>query len=343
MDVHITIIGLDRRSASIGLALKHYQKQAKAEHTFTIIGSDPKATPMKIANSMGAIDNFHRAVSKAIENANLIILNPAYGSINDLYATIGPELKPGTVVLDMSPLKQPVIESARRYFPQDSSGKPRAYLVGITPIESVKTLYDADAGVETARVDLFVDTECLVAPDYDCPGEAIALAEDIIRLIGAKARFMDPVEHDGLIAATEGLPELVGAVLFYTLHQSEGWTELRRMVNPTLALAIQNLRYRTPQDLLAFFMQNRLNLARHLEAFIGVLDQMRDALANENHDEIEAFLMLMQNAWEKWDIKRHSGKWEEAPEIDTLPGPFGFLTMSRRPQDRDSSGKRDDA
>ncbi len=324
MHVNVAIIGLDRISASLGLALKRYQKLPKAEHTFRILGSDAKAHSMKAAEKIGAVDNFHRSIEKVIEDANLIIINTPLSKLENLYAAHSPDLKPGVVVLDMSPHKVPTIAWADRHFPTNSEGEQTAYLVGITPIVNANGLYNANSEVEAASADLFDDAEFLITPDAKCPSEAIALAENVIKLLGGKPRFMDPAEHDGLIAATEALPALLGVGLFYSLQQSEGWMELRRMVNPTLALMIQNLRNHTSQDSLVLFLKNRDNLARHLESLIGSLDQIRDVLLDdEGPEQLEALLNRVYGEWEKWDVKRHSGKWDEVktPEL----GPVGIM------------------
>lgn len=345
MHVHVAIIGLDRLGASLGLALKRYQSQAKAEHSFTIIGSDPAGHAMKTAQKMGAVDDFHRALLKATANADLIFVNAPFGSIKDLYAQLGPELKPGAVLLDLSPVKQPVIEWAAQALPRNAKGDPLAYMIGIAPVISAKALYEGEMAVEGARADLFDEAEFLLAPDPKSPAEAIALAEDIIRLMGGRPRFIDPVEHDGLVAATEGLPALVGAALFSNLVNADGWLELRRMVNPTMALAMQSLRYHKAADMGAVLAANRQNVARHLGALIGLLEQVREALLDDADDEaIAGFLQNVHKAWEQWDVKRYSGKWEDAPDIELLPGPFGsvggFLTGRRKKKDQ--NGEDDD-
>ena len=131
----------------------------------------------------------------------------------------------------------------------------------------------------------------------------------------------------------------LSAALFYALQQSEGWPDLRRMVNPTLALAFQSLRTQTPNDLHTVFTHNRTNLARHLDGMISVLSELRAALAAGDSDKLEAFLLLVGRQWENWDGRRHSGKWNEAPEIEKLPGLLasmgGFLTMPRKKQGDD--------
>ncbi len=334
MHVTLSIIGLDRISTSFALALKRYQSQPKAQHTFAITGSDSSPQALKAAERLGAIDRSERKPSKAVGNADLVIVRCPPGSLADTYAQFGPVLKPGAVVLDLSDLKEPVIALARQHFPANERGASLAYIVGVTPVVNVSGLYAGGTGPEAASADLLGGAECLVMPDAQCPSEAIRLAEDVIRLAGGVPRFIDLAEHDALTAATEQLPALLGAALFYALQQSEGWPDLRRMVNPTLALAFQSLRTQTPNDLLAVFTHNRANLTRHLDGVISVLTELRAALNTGDVEKLAAFLALVGKEWEKWDGKRHSGEWEEAPQIEKMPGPFasmgGFLTMPRK-------------
>ncbi|NDJ75489.1 MAG: prephenate dehydrogenase [Chloroflexi bacterium] len=334
MHVNVAILGLDRLGTSFGLALKTYEKQPKAEHSFTIYGSDPQSQAMKAAKQVGAVDDFHRQLLKVTANADLILMNVPFGALEEMYTRLGPEIKPGAVILDTSLLKGPAIEWAGRHLPSNSQGEPLAYMVGITPVVNVNGLYHGGNAPEDARADLFEKAEFMVAPAADCPSEAIALAEDVIRLMGGTVRFMDPVEHDGLIAATEQLPALLGVAQFFMLQNADAWMEFRRMINPTMALAAQTMRFQKAEDMQALFTLNRDNVVRHLEGLIGLLDQLRDALVAEEPDELEAFLVAAHKNWEQWDIKRHSGNWEDHKDPELLPGPFGsvsgFLSLTRR-------------
>jgi hypothetical protein len=114
------------------------------------------------------------------------------------------------------------------------------------------------------------------------------------------------------------------------------------MVNPALALQIQNLRYQSDKDLLAFFTQNRANLARRLQTLIDTLDDVRSALADpDGDDRLEALLARVQAGWEKWDLKRQTGNWEGSPLPDATGGVMnglmgGFLGgLGRRKPDQD--------
>jgi prephenate dehydrogenase len=344
MQVNVTIIGLDRLSASFGLAIKRYERKPKTEHQFTITGSDAKPNLLKAAEQAGAVDRTDRSIDKALHDADVVIMNAPFGQLEAIYANMGTELKPGTVVLDLALLKQPVIAWAERYFPKNDQGAPLAYLVGITPIISYSALYTSEIDVEDAREDLFDDAEILIAPDPKCPGQAISLAEDIVGIVGGRPRFIDPAEHDGLIASTEGLPAVLAGGLFYMFQKSDGWTDLRRMVNPSLAWHIQNLRCQSDQDLLALFTHNRANLAQRLQTLIVTLDEIRDTLADpDGDDKLEALLTRVQAEWEKWDMKRQTGNWEDSP----VPGATGgmmnglmgglFGGLGRRKTDQDEN------
>jgi len=326
MHVNVTLIGLDRIGASLGLALKRYQSQPNARHTFTILGSDTENEPMKTAQKLGAIDTYHRDKVKAVEGADLIFTHLPYGETEGLFARIGPALRPGAVVVDLSLLKQPALQWADEFFPKNAQGAPLAYLVGITPMVAAPALYNGGIAAEDARADLFDGADILIVPDARCPAEAVQLAEDVARLVGGKPRFMDPAEHDGLIAAAEELPALLGAAVFYTLERSEGWAELQRMVNPTLALMFHSLRTRDQADTLALLQHNRANVLHHLEALIERLRQVRATLAAGTDDEeLKAFLDIVYGGWQTWEARRTSGSWEAASAPDDLPGSFGAM------------------
>ncbi len=344
MRVNVAIVGLDRLTTSFALALKRYQESPKAEHSFNIIGRDLRGQAMKEAAKLGALDNFNRKLRNAVAQADVVLVRVPPSQLELLYARLGELLKSGAVVLDMTPLKRAVLNWAAASFPRNAEGQPLAYVVGLTPIVNAQALYHADREVGSARADLFQKAEVLIAAEATCPAEAVALAEDLVRLVGARPRFIDPVEHDGLIAATEGLPTLAGIALFDTLRQAEGWAELRRMVNPTLALTFLALRDYTAEDLIAFFSLSRQDVLRHLEGFLRTLETLRDVLAEEAEDgeyiKLEAYLERVAQAWQRWDTKRHSGEWEKGATAQPMPGPFGglgrFLTLRHSEDDHDT-------
>ena len=90
MHVIVSIIGLNRLSTSLALALKRYQGQPKAQHTFTITGSDERDSSMKVAQKLGALDRSERKPLKAAENADLIVMNAPAGQLERSARTPAP-------------------------------------------------------------------------------------------------------------------------------------------------------------------------------------------------------------------------------------------------------------
>ena len=104
----ITIVGLGKRGSSVGLALK------SSELDFRVIGHDKEAEVAKQARTLGAVDSTPWNLIAACEPADVVILTIPFDQVQKTLMAVGPELRPGCVVLDTSPFKQPVIAWAAR-------------------------------------------------------------------------------------------------------------------------------------------------------------------------------------------------------------------------------------
>ncbi|NPV68135.1 MAG: prephenate dehydrogenase [Anaerolineae bacterium] len=344
-EVKVAILGLERTGASFGLALKRYMQGKEARHTFTIVGHDERDYNVKHARSAGAIDSSARGPVEAVAGAHIVILAEHYYRVEKLYQAVGPALNPGTVILDFSPLKRPSIRWAAETLPADAEAA--AYLVGVTPILNPDVLFEANSEVEAARADLFDGGTFIVTPAADCPAEAVDLAAEVARIVGADVHFMDPDEHDGLIAAMEGLPAALSLALFQTLIRSSGWSDLRRLANPAFGLQTSLLRYQHPDSLWALLQYNRENTARHLSALIDNLTAIRDGLREDAEGlGLEALLADAASRYEEWEGQRRANRWEKKGDEESVTtasvlGTMGGMLFGRRPRkDSDEPGKK---
>ncbi len=325
--VNVTIIGLQRLGASFGLALKRLAKSTDIKHEFVITGSDEESSVLKTAQKMGAIDQDIRNLESAVEKADLVFLAAPYGITADVFSIIGPALKPGAVVMDTSPLKLVSITWANKHFRRNAEGQYEAYLVGVTPVVNPAYLDDPRRDTEAASADLFDNGQFIISPAPDCPQEAVQLIAELTDLLKIKAHFVDPAEHDGLIAGMESLPILLQFALFRSLSGSKAWGDLQRLGNADFALATHRLVEGTPEDLSAPLTLNRDNTVRALENLIGTLDEIRDLfLAGDDEMVAQAFADAMER-YERWQIARRSNNWGDrpsAPRVET-PGLMGSL------------------
>lgn len=334
-EINVAIIGLERLGASLGLALKRYSRSKDARHTFNVTGSDERSYNEKTAKSQGAVDGNARNPVAAAEKAQIVALAAPYYRVEEFYRTVGPALRPGVVVLDFSPLKKPSIKWAAEHLPRDPA--VAAYMVGLTAVLNPQVLYDPSPEIEGAREDLFDRGTMIVTPSTDCPPEAVELAVEFARILGAEPHFMDPEEHDGLAAATEGLPVLVGAAVFRALSNAEGWGDLRRLTNPAFGLMTHALRYQHADSLWALLHYNRQNTARYLSALIETLEALRDSLNQDAEGlEVEAALVQAAEKYTEWEGQRFANIWEKSdqPASISMAGAFTSMTgmlFGRRP------------
>ncbi len=344
--INLTIIGLKRLGTSVGLALKRYMKAPGAEHQFVITGNDESSDAIRAARKLEAIDQVARSPAVAVAKADLVVLAARYSLYDDLVDAISASLKPGAVIIDLSPLKQRAVERGKKSLPRDEQGDYTAYLVGATAILNPALINDADDSTESARADLFDKGTMVLSPAADCRGEAIQLVSDFSVLLGMSVHFTDPAEHDGLVASMEALPLLANLGLFRAVSQQKAWDDLQRLGTPPFLLATAGLGLLGPEDAAATINGNRERTLQALEILIGTLDEVHDMLMDDDELLIaEAFATAMDKR-DAWLLARRKNDWGERNEIkptmnvtllSTLATRFSFRGL--RPGDHKSDDK----
>jgi prephenate dehydrogenase len=310
----VALLGLNRLSVSIGLSLKRYMKKG-GKHQFKITGYDFSAENEKKAKKMGAIDQIEHNMTKAIVDADLVVMNLSYEEVEKSYRTIVHDLRAGVVILDMSPLKIPSLAWAEKYLTDDH------YLVGFTPIVNPRYIFRLQQDIEEAEEDMFDDSAILLTPAAACAKEAVDLAFNFASLLGSKPRFLDPTEHDTLLAHTVQLPRLLGILLFYDLMQRENWGDLKWFTNPDFGVLTRPLFDTHPDALRDEFINNRDAVTRGLDSLINLLQQYRDALQSGEDHIVETVIVEAAKEYEVWINNRYRADWDaEARVADPKAG-----------------------
>jgi prephenate dehydrogenase len=305
--INVAILGLNRLSASVGLALKRYNSGKDARHTFKLVGYDAAGTAAD-APKRGMVDSLVRSAAEAARDKDLIVLAVPYAITQATYRQIAETLRPGAVVFDLSPLKQPSIQWAAAHLPKET------YMVGATAVVNPAYLFDGLDDLDHAAADLFDGGAMLLMPAARCSKEAVELATDFSTLLGATPHFADAGEHDSYIALTEGLPMLLGAAYFYMLQGGKAWDDARRLTNPAFGRLTHHLADAHPDDLRDALLGNRDALTHHLDALIDTLVTMRKILHENNRDALEVALIQSAEAYRLWWSKRQRGQWEDTTD-----------------------------
>ncbi len=347
LTINLAILGLGRIGASFGLALKHYAQTPGAQYQFTIVGYDSSVERLQAARKLEAIDQAARTPAAAVAKPEMILVAVPPGLYDDLYAAFGSEVRPGSVVLDFSPLKQSALTRAKKHLPHDAQNNPQAYIVGATAVLSPAVLFDWDEDTAAASADLFDKGALILAPAADCHPEAVQLASDFGALLGMAVRFVDPLEHDGLITVMDGLPLLIALGLYQTASRSGSWDDLRRMGNPAFALATLGLGQYAPDDAAAFFSGNRERAVQALESLIKTLTTLRDVLQDDDSNLLEANFNQAIAHRDQWLSNRLKDEWDSKTDIKpteniSLMGVLGarFSFRGLRPGENKADDKR---
>ncbi|TVR23650.1 MAG: prephenate dehydrogenase [Anaerolineaceae bacterium] len=333
-DIQVAILGLGRLGASMGLALKRHTKNGGA-HNFIITGYDAVAKNSKTAKDIGAIDQHKGRPAETVRDKNIVVIAMPYGEVEAIYSLIGKSLTRGTVVIDLSALKQNAMQSAQKHMPEGT------HLVCGAAIYNAAYLFNSIDHTDKATADLFDKGVMMLMPGVRCAEQAITLANDLSAIIGATPHFFDPAEHDALVSAVEALPSLLGVTLFAMLQGNNGWDDMRRLTNPAFGMVTHFLFDRHPDDLSRLWLDNREELVRHINGFIKSLTTMRDLVQDNDRDSLSALLESKASSYEQWINQRHKQNWDEDKTRVTTPS-FGdtmggamFGGLFRRKDDDD--------
>jgi prephenate dehydrogenase len=141
---------------------------------------------------------------------------------------------------------------------------------------------------------LYYAAPFILTPLERTSARAISAANQIIEAIGAKAKVLDAVEHDRILAATSHLPFLISSALALATPN-----DVAPFVGPgfksTSRLA------GTPASMMMGVLQtNRENVLNALHEMKSQLAEIESALSSEDFGKLESLLNEAQQKYQKF-------------------------------------------
>ena len=300
--IQITIIGTGMIGTSIGLALH------AAEAPVLIVGHDKDPEHAGQARKIRAVDKTDWNLIGACEEADMIVLATPISAMEPTLQAIATCLKAGCVVTDTANLKVPVGLWAKATLSDQVS------YVGGSPL-----LAAPGSGPEDAKVDLFRDCRYCLVPAVNAHPDAVGLVSSMVKLLGADPYFLDPVEHDSLVAGVAHLPTVLALALTDALSNEPGWREMRKFAGNSFD-AFTTLLEGDPQSLTQALLSNRQNLLRWLDAYTEKTQQIRQMLAEDAGDTLDAAVKRAVTARASWMRDRET-RFSETPEVPRIERP----------------------
>jgi len=265
----VSIIGVGLVGGSLALALKEKGLAKK------IIGYGRNHQRLKEALKLGIIDHYTTSLEESAR-ADLIVLATPVGVFEELTTQLVSYLKKGTVVIDVGSVKEHVVNTLEKIFPDGIQ------FVGTHPIAgSDKT------GFEYARADLFKEAKVIITPTDHTD---IKTVERIVRLwqsTGAVVEFMDAAEHDKIYALMSHLPHLISFCLVNTVAEID--TNFIKYAGSGFKSSTR-IAKSSPELWKDIFMMNRENILHCLDVFIRKLDEIKTLMSSEPTEELKKFM-----------------------------------------------------
>ena len=305
----ITIIGLGLTGAGLGLALQ------RETGNFEVVGHDKSPDVAQAAKREGVIQRVEWNLHRAVEPAELVLVAVPLSELDELYGQIAEDLREGCLVLTLAGLLQPALALAQKHLPS------HAHVVAGHPILS------GTGGEPTPRADLFEEVVFALAAGAKTEAAGVQLASDFVDRVGATPLFVDALEHDGIMAGVEQLPQIMAAALMQASATSAGWREARRLAGRYFASGTSF--GANPAGLAYAMRANRENLLLRIRQMQDALEEWAKRIAADpdeaEPDALPAALEEAVAARASWEANVALKNWEEQPDRQPPVETTGFF------------------
>lgn len=319
----ITVVGLDKVTASIGMALR------ESELGLSVLGFVKDKAMAKIARRIGSVDETTGNLVNAAQAADILVLKVPSSEHAVTLEIIGEEVQDHTLIIDLSRFKGTGQKLADMHVSQ-------GHYVGANPVLAASWLSDGDMSLEAAHADMFEHSIFCVMPSAKADPQAVETAVNLGRILGATPYFLDPFEYDSLMQGVETLPGLLGAAMFRAVSQATGWRDLLRFAGLDFALSTASVEN---QDIAPLAVNDKEATLRWMDAVLAELQVMRRLVVEGDQERLSLILEDVIQDRYRWIDERTRNAWTEdssltnAGVVSIGAQLFGF---GRRSSDKDS-------
>ncbi len=163
-----------------------------------------------ILRKLKIIDEVEDTYSKAVCNADLIVIGVPVDAFSSVISKISSYLKKGAIITDVGSVKNSIIKSSSRKIPKG------VHFIPGHPIAGTEHSGPA-AGFEG----LFKNGFCILTPNKNVNKSSLEIVTKMWNLTGMKVDIMDPDYHDIVLAITSHIPHIIAYSIVGTVSNLE--------------------------------------------------------------------------------------------------------------------------
>ncbi|BAB05385.1 prephenate dehydrogenase [Halalkalibacterium halodurans] len=265
----VFIIGLGLIGGSIALAIRK-------EHDVKMIGFDVNEHQVKMALSLGVIDEEASTMEEGASQADLIVLaTPVARTTGILQQLAKLPLKADAIVTDVGSTKKEIMEEAQ--FLEEK---------GITFIGGHPMAGSHKSGVEAARAHLFENAFYILTPSKELTVKPIIQLQNWLK--GTKAKFieMTPDQHDRLVGAISHFPHIVAASLVHQVAKIESEDPMVSRLAAGGFRDITRIASGSPIMWRDILLHNKDSLLQLLETWEREMEFVKQVIEEEDEEKI---------------------------------------------------------
>ena len=267
----VCIIGCGLIGSSLARVIKKHNLSEK------IVSSNRSDIVNKKVLELKIVDDSSSDTQKMVNDSDLIIIATPLSSYENVILKIKNSLKNGMILTDVGSVKERVISLVEKAIPKDVSWIPSHPIAGTE-----------ESGPEAGFSELFKNRWCILTPSKKAKEKDINTLKSFWKKIGSKVDIMDAKQHDYILSITSHIPHLVAynivttsiniqdekqsAIVKYSAGGLRDFTRIAAS-NPIMWRDI--------------FIQNKKNTLKEIEKFIANLEDLKNAIENEDGKKLE--------------------------------------------------------
>ena len=267
----VCIIGCGLIGSSLARAIKKHNLSEK------IVSSNRSDIVNKKVLELKIVDDSSSDTQKMVNDSDLIIIATPLSSYENVILKIKNSLKNGMILTDVGSVKERVISLVEKAIPKDVSWIPSHPIAGTE-----------ESGPEAGFSELFKNRWCILTPSKKAKEKDINTLKSFWKKIGSKVDIMDAKQHDYILSITSHIPHLVAYNIVNTSINTQ--EEKQSAIIKYSAGGLRDFTRIAASNPIMWrdiFIQNKTNTSKEIEKFIANLEDLKNAIENEDGKKLE--------------------------------------------------------
>ena len=242
-----------------------------------IVGSSRHVANLERAVELGVIDRFDVDVSRAVADADMIVVAVPLGAVGTVFGRVHDAIGDDAVITDVGSAKGSVVSAARAVF-----GLRLPRFVPAHPVAGTE-----HSGVESSVERLFENRRVILTPIPETDADAVDRVSAMWRAVGSDVLEMDVAHHDRILAVTSHLPHMLAYTLVDVLGRMKDCSEIFRYSAGGLR-DFTRVASSDPQMWHDICAENRGPIVEALERFGADLDRLTEAVRHGDGEYVHS-------------------------------------------------------